>query len=182
MCAQMLPAGPLMIEHRLIERMVAVMDRHQKRIEGGQDPDPRLLDDIIDFLGSYADRCHHGKEEDLLFRALAEKPLAPDMRSAMERLVSDHAHSRKLVGELVELNGRLWSGDGTATVSISRILAELVILYPDHIHREDGMFFPQAMDYLDAQEREVMLQAFMDFDRRIIHEKYDKLVLGAERR
>jgi len=182
MCAQMLPAGPLMIEHRLIERMVAVMDRHQKRIEGGQDPDPRLLDDIIDFLRSYADRCHHGKEEDLLFRALAEKPLTQTMRSAMERLISDHAHSRKLVGELDELNGKLRSGDGTATGGISRILAELVIIYPDHICREDRVFFPQAMKYLDPQEREAMLQAFTDFDRRLIHERYGNLVQGAERR
>ncbi|NLT36824.1 MAG: cation-binding protein [Methanomassiliicoccus sp.] len=171
-----------MIEHRLIERMVAVMDKYQKKIDGGQDPDPGLHDDIIDFLSFYADRCHHGKEEELLFRALADKPLTPDMRSDMERLVSDHEHSRKLTGELRELNERLRKGDGTVTEGISRILAELVLNYPDHIYREDRSFFPQAMKYLDPQEREVMLQAFADFDRRLIHEKYEKLVQGAERR
>lgn len=171
-----------MIEHRLIERMIAVMDRQQKSIDGGKDPDPGLLDEIIDFLRFYADRCHHGKEEELLFKALAEKPLTPELRSAMDRLVSDHVHSRKLTGELEELNERLRKGDVTVIGSISRILAELVIAYPDHISREDRMFFPQAMRYLDPQEREVMLQAFTDFDRRLIHERYERMVQGAERR
>ncbi len=182
MCAQMLPAGPLMIEHRLIERMIAVMDRHQKNIDGGQNPDPRLLDDIIDFLRFYADRCHHGKEEELLFHVLADKPLTPDMRSAMERLISDHVHSRNLVGELGDLNKMLRTGDSTVKGNISRILSELVTAYPDHICREDRLFFPQAMKYLDTGDREVMLLAFTEFDRHLIHERYDELVKGAERR
>jgi len=83
----------------------------------------------------------------------------------MEKLISDHEHSRKLVGELRDLNERLWNGESTVNRDISRILADLVTVYPDHIHREDRMFFPQAMNYLDHQEREAMVQAFMEFDR-----------------
>ena len=35
--------------------------------------DPVFIDTAVDFIHTYADRCHHGKEEDILFKALAAK-------------------------------------------------------------------------------------------------------------
>jgi hemerythrin-like domain-containing protein len=32
-----------------------------------------FIDTAVDFIRTYADRCHHGKEEDILFRNLAKK-------------------------------------------------------------------------------------------------------------
>ena len=34
--------------------------------------DPVFIDTAVDFIRTYADRCHHGKEEDLLFKALPD--------------------------------------------------------------------------------------------------------------
>jgi hemerythrin-like domain-containing protein len=68
--------GLLMIEHRLIERMIFQVKIALGRIprEGGVDP--RFIDIVVDFVRTYADRTHHGKEEDLLFGALASRPLS----------------------------------------------------------------------------------------------------------
>ncbi len=178
----MIPAGPLMIEHRLIERMIAVMDRHRVQIDAGQAPDVALLDTFTDFLRYYADKCHHGKEEDLLFKVLATKDLPMDMRAAMDRLIADHRLSRQATAQLEALTASLRGGDRSAIAPISSLLAGLVKLYPDHIHREDRLFFPQAMQYLDPQERDEMVRAFQEFDRKLIHEKYGQVVQGAERR
>ncbi|MBI0583740.1 MAG: hemerythrin domain-containing protein [Methanomassiliicoccus sp.] len=178
----MLPAGPLMIEHRLIERMIAVMDRHRNDIENGTSPDNALLDAIVDFLRTYADRCHHGKEEDLLFTALKSKPMTPDMVMAMDRLIDDHARSRALVRRLGESNARSRGGDASATGDITEAIAGLVSIYPDHIRREDKEFFPAAMKYLTKEESDVMLSEFREFDRKLIHEKYVAVVEGAEKR
>lgn len=58
----MMPIGPLMVEHRWIERVIADL---QLRL-GGQAPekaiDPTYVEHVVDFLRTYADRCHHGKE------------------------------------------------------------------------------------------------------------------------
>jgi len=57
----MLPAGPLMIEHRLIERMVSVLVAEQEKISKHNASDTDLLLAAADFFRTYADRCHHGK-------------------------------------------------------------------------------------------------------------------------
>jgi len=177
----MLPAGPLMIEHRLIERMITVLDHHRKAVEAGSPPDLELLDKAVDFMSNYADRCHHGKEEDLLFSKLRTKPMTPEMVEAMDRLIADHVRSRTLIGQLRELNEQGRGGAADAS-GIGRVLAELVSIYPDHIFREDKQFFPQAMRYLDRQESDALIAQFNDFDRKLYHERYSAIVKGAERR
>jgi hemerythrin-like domain-containing protein len=68
--------GPLMMEHRLIERFLSVIKGVSAKIESKQKIDPVFVDIAVDFIRVYADRMHHGKEEDILFRELNNKPLA----------------------------------------------------------------------------------------------------------
>jgi hemerythrin-like domain-containing protein len=171
-----------MIEHRLIERMISVIGKEEKKIEQGGSPDLVFIDTAVDFLRTYADRCHHGKEEDLLFAKLASKSMSPPMRQAMERLKEEHSIARSLVSQVASLASQHRAGDPAAAKGIARAFAELSRLYPDHIAREDKEFFPTAMTYLDAGEREEMLRDFEDFDRKLIHEKYKAVVEGVERR
>lgn len=171
-----------MIEHRLIERMVAVLDRQRASIDGGGRPDNDLLDTAADFMRTYADRCHHGKEEELLFAKLKTKEMSADMVAAMDQLIADHARSRQLVGRMRELNGRSRGGEAAAASELVGVLGELVKLYPDHIAREDKHFFPAAMHYLSREESDTLLHQFSEFDRKIIHEKYAAVVEGAEKR
>ncbi len=69
----MLPIAPLMIEHRLIERMIRLMDSEAGRIRQGGLPNTDFINAAIDFIKIYADKLHHGKEEDILFRDLAKR-------------------------------------------------------------------------------------------------------------
>ncbi len=69
----MLPIGPLMIEHRLIERMIKVMQEGLQRMKTERKADPLFIETAVDFIRTYADQCHHGKEEDILFRVMALK-------------------------------------------------------------------------------------------------------------
>lgn len=62
----MMPAGPLMKEHRLIERMIRLMNARLAEIKQSGEVDLLFIDAAIDFLRTYADQCHHGKE-DVLF-------------------------------------------------------------------------------------------------------------------
>src|SRR5512140_3502880 len=81
--------GPLMIEHRLIERMIGVMRGVEKQIGEKQGVDPHLIDAVVDFIRMYADRTHHGKEEDILFKRLAEKALSAQDQRLMDELIQD---------------------------------------------------------------------------------------------
>ena len=58
----MMPIGPLMIEHRLIEKMIALMDKEIAKMKKHGKANPIFIDTTVDFIRMYADRTHHGKE------------------------------------------------------------------------------------------------------------------------
>jgi hemerythrin-like domain-containing protein len=178
----MMPIGPLMIEHRLIERMIRLLDeRSGEAMERGEIA-PVFIDMAVDFIRTYADRTHHGKEEDILFEDLAARDLSAEDSRVMQELIDEHVYARNTVRELVEANERYRRGDGDALATILEKIAALVSLYPGHIAKEDKVFFPAAMKYLDRSEQDAMLQAMWEFDRRMIHEKYRSVVERLERR
>jgi len=67
------PVEVLEAEHRVIQKMVAGMSLLAERLEGGEPLDVSLLESIVAFLRTFADRCHHGKEETFLFPALIRR-------------------------------------------------------------------------------------------------------------
>ncbi|MGO9377819.1 MAG: hemerythrin domain-containing protein [Dissulfurispiraceae bacterium] len=172
----MKPRGPLMIEHRLIEKMLDIVKK-QSYIIGVQDKvDPVFIDTVVDFIKTYADRTHHGKEEDIMFKVLATKNMNAEDEKVMRELADEHIYARKLVTELVQAKMEYLGGRRTALKTIKEKLDTLVKFYPVHIAKEDKLFFPSTEKYLSYEEQESMLRAFEDFDRDMIHEKYKKEV------
>jgi hemerythrin-like domain-containing protein len=174
--------GPLMIEHRLIERMLAIIEGVVATIESQHEVDPLFVDVAVDFIRFYADRTHHGKEEDILFRELGNKPLDAEDRRIMQELVEEHVFGRKTTKELVDANTRYRNGDDTALADIVATLRTLTEFYPTHIEKEDKVFFPSSRHYFTDEEEQAMLAEFWEFDRKMIHEKYRAVVEGLRTR
>ena len=172
----MLPIGPLMIEHRLIERMIRLLGAESERIRGGAAPEQGFLAGALDFIRAYADRCHHGKEEDILFRDLGRKALSPADAAMMNDLTREHIWARGRVRALADAADAWRSGSGGAAERVMKALEELSGFYPGHIRKEDKEFFPAAMSYLAAEERERMLAEMAEFDSKLIHEHYRAVV------
>jgi len=174
------PAGPLMAEHRVIERMLKVLEVQLAVMAETRTVDPGLIDTAIDFIRTYADRCHHGKEEDILFRRLADKPLDDELTELMDGLISDHVHGRTMTRSLAAANNRYRSGDTTALGEIESCVRELTEFYPVHIDKEDRHFFKPCLEYFTDAEKQAMLADFDEFDRALIHEKYRTIVEDLE--
>jgi hemerythrin-like domain-containing protein len=168
--------GPLMIEHRLIERMLFVIKNVLAKIESRNKVDPLIVDTAVDFIRIYADRTHHGKEENILFRDLNKKPLSAEDRKVMEELVKEHRFGRQTTKSLIEANNRYRNGDETALSGIVDNLQTLIEFYPKHIEKEDKLFFPSSRAYFTDKEEQAMLGEFWEFDRKMIHEKYNSVV------
>lgn len=168
----MMPIAPLMIEHRLIERMIRVI-RHEIDLMGDTGKArPEFIDGAVDFMRTYADRCHHGKEEGILFARLLERKISDHYRQTVDDLVEEHVRARALTGALVAAKERYVSGDAGALEEIRARMRALVDFYPLHIEKEDRHFFIPCMEYFSQREQDLMLEAFGDFDRTLIHEKY----------
>lgn len=170
------PAGPLMAEHRVIERMLAVLEIELQMMAETQAVDPGVIDTAVDFIRTYADHCHHGKEEDILFRRLADKPLDDELAAVMAGLVEDHARGRAMTRSLIEANARYRSGEPAALGEIEKSIRDLVEFYPVHIAKEDRHFFKPCLEYFTDAEKETMLADFDEFDRALIHETYRRVV------
>jgi hemerythrin-like domain-containing protein len=174
--------GPLMIEHRLIERMLSVIKGVLAKIESEHKVDPVIVDAAVDFIRMYADRTHHGKEEDILFRELKNKPLSAEDRRIMRELIEDHVFGRLTTQALVDATNRYRNADETALADIADKLQTLVEFYPKHIEKEDKVFFPSVRGCFTDEEDQAMLAEFWEFDRKIIHEKYKSVVEDLEGR
>ena len=170
----LLPIGSLMREHRLIERMVSLIKIEET------DVDSSFIDDVVDFFKTYADRCHHGKEEDILFKKLLAKDLKEEHRKMVHNLVKEHAYARKTVIKLNEANIRYTQGKKDAANEVKDLLKELSVFYQKHIEKEDKHFFYPSMDYFSKSELDAMLDDFWEFDRKMIHEKYERLISEKE--
>jgi hemerythrin-like domain-containing protein len=170
----MKPRGLLMIEHRLIEKVLLVAQ--QKALSMTEmDYHPAFVEAIVDFIKTYADRTHHGKEEDILFTELAKKKLDDDHLRIMKELIDEHRQARAKVKEIVELNEKFKKGDRKVVPAITSAVIWLAGFYPAHIRKEDAVFFPGTEPQFRQDELEDLLNRFYEFDRMMIHEKYQKM-------
>jgi hemerythrin-like domain-containing protein len=174
--------APLMIEHRLIERMIALIRQTLSQTDKEEKIEPAFVDIAIDFFHTYADRTHHGKEEDILFRDLKKKALSEEDERLMNELIEEHIAGRKITKIITEANSRYRNGDASALREMASHLSSLTEFYPKHIEKEDKVFFPAARRYFSEQEDQAMLSEFWEFDRKMIHEKYVSVVEALEKR
>jgi hemerythrin-like domain-containing protein len=177
----MMPIGPLMIEHRVIEKMIALIDMAVPVIEKTGTVDGRLIDTLVDCIRTYADRCHHGKEEEILFRDLERKKLVEEHRQIMNELLEDHKWGRVKVSQLLQAKEEFVGGKQEALTNILVCLKEIASFYPKHIEKEDKHFFLPCMDYFTESERDRMLEEETDFDKEFIHKIYKEKTLQMKR-
>jgi hemerythrin-like domain-containing protein len=172
----MKPRGPLMTEHRLIEKMLLVVK--QKVSEAGKNNhiDGVFVDTMVDFIKVYADRTHHGKEEEILFKELVKKKMNQQDTTMLEELINDHKQARNKVKSIVEAKDKYLQGDTKSLETILHTMKWLIDFYPIHILKEDKEFFPNTEAYFSKEELDRMLEDFREFDRNMIHEKYQKVV------
>jgi hemerythrin-like domain-containing protein len=177
----MLPIGLLMIEHRLIERLISVIAKHAERIKKDKLTDVDFIDDCVDFIKSYADRCHHGKEENILFKELKNESLSANHQETLNKLIIEHNHARSITSNLQAARDKYFNSISDAerqifSFEIYGYLKALTELYPEHIKKEDREFFLPIMDYFSDMEKDEMLAQFLEFDRKLIHEQYKRIV------
>lgn len=172
----MMPVGPLMLEHRLIERMIRVMNKKLKNIEQKNEVDLDFIETSVDFIRNYADKRHHGKEEDILFRDLDKKQLSTEHKRIMNELIKEHVLGRNNVKKLVDAKESYTRGNKEVLNDITVNMEILIKFYPKHIEKEDKHFFVPCMYYFTEQERNDMLNEFEEFDKKLTHRDYEKIV------
>jgi len=175
----MKPIGPLMWEHRLIERVLDLMKKELETIRKGI-IDPNFVNSILDFHKTYAEKLHFIKEEDILFSSLSKKRLSAELNHTMTELIEEHASLRKKVDIIASINKEIDKVSNKQLDYITKSIEEMLELYPSHMEKEDKHFFYPCLGYLSQSEQDDMLVTFHEFDSKVIHGKYQDIVTSLE--
>lgn len=86
-------------EHESIKLMLRIMEKISANLEAGNVLNINHYGKIIDFLKSFADKCHHGKEEKILFPALQNHGI-PNEGGPIGIMLTEHKIGRKHIKTL----------------------------------------------------------------------------------
>ena len=156
-------------EHQGIELMLRVLKAIARKFGQGEPIDKAQLDDIIEFLAVFVDKCHHGKEEEFLFPALEAAGVQRD-GGPIGVMLSEHEQGRKLVAEIKGAVARYTSGGKSAAPDSQTAIADYVALLTQHIVKENTVLFPMADAKLTPKQDDELFEAFEKLERDRIGE------------
>lgn len=174
------PTEMLEAEHRVIQKVVGVMAVVAEALEDDGEVEADTLRDITAFMRTFADQCHHGKEETHLFPALERKGV-PSHGCPLGALVHEHQAGRALVAALAEAEAQYTSGDHSAKDRLISSLRGLIALYPGHIWKEDYLLFPMANKILSPEDQAELREKFEAVEEAVGLDVHHRLEQLAER-
>lgn len=172
----------LVNEHRLILRMIALLERNAPRTADGTYTNWQFYLDGVDFIRNYADSFHHAKEEDVLFAALVKNGM-PREHSPVAAMMMEHEQGRAFVkamesATLEALNGK----SGWERIIADNALAYAALLR-EHISKEDEILYPLAERLIPDTMRDDIITGYAAAEARTAADftaKYAAVVSGYE--
>ncbi|MGD8496514.1 MAG: hemerythrin domain-containing protein [Gemmatimonadales bacterium] len=138
-------------EHVWILRVADVLERLVERSKTAAAIDFEAVEDCVTFVRLFADACHHGKEEHLLFPALEERGMPRDA-GPIAVMLDEHRRGREHASRMREALGPARAGDDEALRRLRRAAREWVELIRQHILKEDHGLFEMADDMVRGPE------------------------------
>lgn len=167
------PIEELMEEHRVIERVLGIIEIASDLLDDDEGVDPELFVDIVDFLSTFADKCHHSKEERHLFAKMQECGLSGEV-GPIAVMLREHEDGRAHVRKMADLSHKKMT-DKTreGLVKAARAYVELLT---QHIQKEDSILYPMAEQMMSEVDMKELEKAFAEVEEKImgpgVHEKY----------
>jgi hemerythrin-like domain-containing protein len=147
------PIMDLVAEHARIQRMISLIPRFLARGDYWDD-DRKWLEGIIRFIRLYADRFHHAKEEDLLFKAAGSE------HAIIKAMVGEHQLGREYISLA---DAGLSAGDAEKLETGFNRYVDLLLA---HIRHEDEILFPWLDHSLSMEQKEELTESFDRLDTR----------------
>ena len=173
------PMEMLEAEHHVIQTIVGAMAVLAEGLGAGQEPPVETLRNIVEFMRTFADKCHHGKEEAHLFPFL-EKRGVPARGCPIGVLIHEYKRGRTLVAQLAQAIDAYVSGTVSARDSVTEPLRGLMELYPSHIWKEKYLLFPMSNKVLSAADQQKLPEKFAEVEATVGREVHQRLERIAE--
>ncbi|WP_300410629.1 hemerythrin domain-containing protein [Lagierella sp.] len=133
----------LVLEHEEISRLLERLEEECVKILEGSEIDYEFFENSIEFIRDFADRVHHMKEEDILFKHMSETLGVPAQKLINSGMLVEHQMGRHYITELEKhLETFRTQGDITDKLQIISYTMSYVNLLRMHIEKENTVVYP----------------------------------------
>jgi hemerythrin-like domain-containing protein len=180
----MQPIKDLKMEHDAVQLTLRILDKICQKIEqSGEILDIQHLDQLLEFFKVFVDKCHHGKEEELLFPALENAGVSRE-GGPIGVLLQEHQQGREYVQNMNAALAQYAEGNRTAIGEFVKTAKAYTNLLNQHIDKENGVLFPFAETHLSEQERAKLWEGFELIETQKIgigkHDEFHKMLENLE--
>lgn len=169
----------LVQEHQGILLMLDIMSKIANKIETTHELNNEHFEKIVEFLKIFADKCHHGKEEDILFPTLENKGI-PRENGPIGIMLYEHKVGRGFIQEMGDAFEQLKNGNSNFMAKIVTAMKNYVALLTAHIQKENNILFPMGDKLLSDQLQTELLEKFEKLEEEEIgpgkHEEFHELL------
>jgi hemerythrin-like domain-containing protein len=153
------PTDILRHEHKVILMVLAAARREADSIGRTGKVDAGRVGKMVEFFRNFADRCHHGKEETLLFAKMEQRGV-PREGGPIGMMLMEHDAGRQHVRALAAALPGAERGDRTAATAVREHLLAYADLLEQHIEKEDDCLYPMADNVLTTADQQELAAGF----------------------
>lgn len=146
-------------EHQTIREALNFAEGVSVNIDRGGRPSPEVLTQVMDFLRLYVDRCHHSKEEEILFPLLETKGMSMT-NGPLGVMLMEHERARGLIQEMTEAAEACKADGEKASKQWARAAWDYSGLMQEHFGKEEEILFRMADNVLAPEEQDAIVIEF----------------------
>lgn len=154
-----MPSAVLKSEHKVILRVLSVLDRLATRFEHREGFEREALGRCVEFFRLFADACHHAKEEDLLFPVLESRGI-PREGGPIGMMLYEHTVARRHTAEMGAALDAVGAGDMGGEGRFVDAARAYIELLTNHIYKEDNVLFNMGDQVMNAGDQESLCSKF----------------------
>jgi hemerythrin-like domain-containing protein len=174
----MRPTETLMHEHQIILIALGAAEREVASIGATGQVHTDRIEKMLDLFPNFADRCHHAKEEKLLFVRMGERGV-PVQGGPVAVMLHEHEMGRAFLRAAAEALPQARAGDAGAIVALRDALGGYTRLLKAHIAKEDTILFPMADRLFGPEDQSELEEAFERVEAEEIgqgvHDRYHQM-------
>ncbi len=151
-------------EHEAVLLTIRILDQITTRLKSGQTVEIKHLDQILEFLTIFVDKCHHGKEEKVLFPAMEEAGI-PREGGPISTMLYEHEQGRSFVQGLRRGVEGYRVGKEHSVTEIIENAQKYGLLLSSHIDKENNVLYVMAERVLSVDKLTEMENAFIRIEK-----------------
>jgi hemerythrin-like domain-containing protein len=166
-------------EHEAVLVALQILDKVAAAVAVKNEQALTDLEQLLDFFKGFVDRCHHGKEEDVLFPELERRGVKRD-GGPIGVMLLEHEVGRGHVRAIAEGLARVRRGDAGGAAAITEQAQAYHQMLQTHIHKEDNVLFPMADRFVPGDVADKLYEQFEAIERDRVgegkHEAYHQML------